>query len=151
MGFKYQVISCMRPEEIVGMTLEHLQALRNVIQSQPQVVELVDDAVARVHSTFDDMGESEYILLRRTLANFLQDRKVKVSIFLQENIQSTDGSIVVNPGGRLAFGVNPPGQVRYFAGGQQYRTSSCRAWARRGPGPRRRPRTAAGRPASSAS
>merc|ERR1719258_92344 len=66
------------------MTLEHLQALRNVIQSQPQVVELVDDAVARVHST--------------------------------------DGSIVVNPGGRLAFGVNPPGQVRYFAGGQHYRT-----------------------------
>merc|ERR550537_820400 len=122
MGFKYQVISCMRPEEIVGMTLEHLQALRNVIQSQPQVVELVDDAVARVHSTFDDMGESEYILLRRTLANFLQDRKVKVSIFLQENIQSTDGSIVVNPGGRVGFGVNPPGQVRYFAGGQHYRT-----------------------------
>jgi hypothetical protein len=122
MGFKYQIMCCMRPEEIVGMTLEHLQALRNVILPQPQVVELVDDAVARVHSTFDDMAESEYILLRRTLANFLQDRKVKVSIFLQENIQSADGSIIVNPGGRLGLGVNPPGQVRYFAGGQHYRT-----------------------------
>ena len=41
----------------------------------------------------------------------VSDVSLEVSIFLQENIQSSDGSINVNPGGRLAFGVNPPGQV----------------------------------------
>merc|ERR1719482_406187 len=123
MGFKHQVLSTRRPEEIVGVTLNHLQSLRNVVSSQAPVVELVDEAIARVHSTFDDMSEADFAVLRQTLVNFLQDRRVKVSIFLQESIQASDGSITIPPAGRLAFGMNPPGQVRYYAGGDLYRTA----------------------------
>ena len=65
-----------------------------------------------VHSTFDDMSEADFAVLRQTLVNFLQDRRVKVSIFLQESIQASDGSITIAAAGRLAYGINPPGQAR---------------------------------------
>merc|ERR1719386_363792 len=39
MGFKHQVLSTRRAEELVGITLNHLHSLRNVVSSQPPVVE----------------------------------------------------------------------------------------------------------------
>lgn len=122
MGFKHQLLSTRRAEEVLGVTLTHLDALRKVVASQAPVVALVDDAIARVHATFDGMSEANFAVLRQTLINFLQDRRVKVSIFLQENIQAQDGSILIEAHGRLAYGVRHPGQVHYFANGEEYRT-----------------------------
>lgn len=55
-----------------------------------------------------------YRLLKQTLAGFFQDRKVKVSLFLQDGTQHSDGSIAVPLGGELGFNVLPPGTVIYL-------------------------------------
>ncbi len=39
------------------------------------------------------------LLLQQTVYQFFQDRRVKVSIFLQDAIQNMDGSIVLNMNG----------------------------------------------------
>merc|ERR1712186_130173 len=57
--------------------------------------------------------------MRQALCTFFQDRKVKVSLFLHDQTQNSDGSIVVPSGGTLPTGALTPGTVRYFAQGQE--------------------------------
>eukprot|EP00392_Amoebophrya_sp_AT5.2_P010924 g10994.t1 len=52
--------------------------------------------------------------LKLQLAAFLQDRRVKVSLFLQDETQNPDGSIVVPLAGPLPFNTLPPGTVTYL-------------------------------------
>ena len=48
------------------------------------------------------------------LCKFLQDKRVKVSLFLQDGIQNLDGTIVVKRDGPVPSGSEVPGAVRYF-------------------------------------
>ena len=51
------------------------------------------------------------------MLNFFQDRKVKVSLFLQDNLQSQDGYINISHMGSLPYVTSPPGEVRLFSNG----------------------------------
>merc|ERR1719221_631031 len=63
------------------------------------------------------MSLTDFSTMRQSLCTFFQDRKVKVSLFLQDQTQNADGSIVVPSGGTLPIGTFTPGTVRYFSGG----------------------------------
>lgn len=51
--------------------------------------------------------------LRQTLLRFLQDKKVKVSLFLQEKYQLQDGVLVLIPSGVLPPDTELPGVTNY--------------------------------------
>lgn len=119
MGFKYQIISCTTPQEMVDITYNHLDVLKRLVGNTPQVTELLDECVRKMQFAYEVMSLSDFNVMRQALCTFFQDRKVKVSLFLHDQTQNSDGSIVVPSGGTLPAGAFAPGTVRYFDNGQE--------------------------------
>jgi len=133
MGFKYQIISCKSPAEVVDVTLNHLESLKWLIRSNESLKDLLQESVGQVNTFFRNMQHADLNALRQSLCAFFQDRKVKVSLFLHDRTQNNDGSIVVPSGGTLPDGASIPGTVRYFSGGvedrrEQLNIVSATAW-----------------------
>jgi hypothetical protein len=114
MGAKYQTLSVASASDIAQVTMNHMTALRGLVRSS-SVIKLVDDAIETMTALFDDMTPGQFMLLRQTLCRFFQDRRVKVSLFLQDGIQSLDGLVNINHKGQLPYGAEVPGTVRYFS------------------------------------
>mmetsp|Transcript_41609 Transcript_41609/g.114707 ORF Transcript_41609/g.114707 Transcript_41609/m.114707 type:complete len:390 (+) Transcript_41609:97-1266(+) len=121
MGFKYQIMSCSVPREIVDVTMNHLTALKRLVGGNQQLLDLLDECVRQMTASYENMTTAGYMSMRQCLCTFFQDRKVKVSLFLHDHTQNHDGSIVVPSSGILPPDVLPPGTVRYFEGGTEVR------------------------------
>eukprot|EP00965_Chrysotila_dentata_P135746 4487702-Pleurochrysis_carterae.AAC.1 len=106
MGFKYQMLSCAYPQELLQVTLNHLFELRTKIFDSTSVRDVVDEVIA--------MTNSGRALQPQALCRFFTDKKVKVSLFLQDAIQRSDGTIALSCKGTLPPGVDSPGKVSYF-------------------------------------
>lgn len=133
MGFKYQIISCTTPQEMVDITYNHLDVLKRLVGNTPNVTELLDECVRKMQFAYEVMSLSDFNVMRQALCTFFQDRKVKVSLFLHDQTQNSDGSIVVPSGGTLPTGAFAPGTVRYFENGQEVSreclpTVNCTSW-----------------------
>lgn len=133
MGFKYQIISCVAPQEMIDITQNHLDTLKRLVSSAPQVCGLLDDCVSHMQKSYGVMSLAELNAMRQSLLTFFQDRKIKVSLFLHDQTQHSDGSIKVSCGGSLQMGAQPPGTIRYFSGGvetsrEQVPTVNCSSW-----------------------
>merc|ERR1719387_1359214 len=125
MGFKYQIISCTVPREMVDVTMNHLDALKRLVGANQQLVDLLDECVRQMTLAYSQMSTADFNAMRQSLCAFFQDRKVKVSLFLHDNTQSHDGSIVVPSQGTLPPEQLTPGIVRYFEGGVEVRREQC--------------------------
>lgn len=118
MGFKYQLVSCGHPRELAEVTLNHLDAIRTAVASSESTVEQVDAAIAQFVKLCKELSSAEFAQIRQTLAAFFQDKRIKVSLFLQDNIQNSDGTIALQKGGPLPndSSVEAPGIIRYADG-----------------------------------
>jgi hypothetical protein len=113
MGVKQQVCMCRCPEELVDMTKNHLRVVRS-IATDPATQELLDSFDCKLDSTYGPVSSWQMWELRRTMMRFFQDRRVKVSIFLQDLQQNLDGTFVIDCDGPMAPGVDTPGTLRYL-------------------------------------
>lgn len=113
MGIKYQLLSCTCPQQYLQITLQHLDALSNIVQSET-VQQLVQSAVSRCNNIYTQLSQANWISLQQTVLQFFQGRKVKVSLFLQQELQTMHGVLVLKNTGRLPFNSEPPGTIRYF-------------------------------------
>ncbi len=118
MGCKYQILSVTHPSDLLAVCLNHLDALRRLVASNTEVSKLVELAHQQILELFRAMKPAQLFTLRFTLARFFQDRRVKVSLFLQDHLQLTDGSIIMTNRGRVAKGGEVPGTIRYFEDGK---------------------------------
>jgi len=110
MGFKQQIMSCMNPDELVDITLTHIATLRELVEGM-EAAHLLDSARDRVTRTYRQLKPAEFVRLRRVLLNFFQDRRVKVSLFLQDKVQNLDGTMVLSRKSPLPKGTVVPGRV----------------------------------------
>merc|ERR1719293_597205 len=116
MGFKYQIISCAEPQQLVEITQNHLENLHRLVGATPQLPELLNECVRQVQLSYENMPLADMNAMRQMLCTFFQDRKVKVALFLNDHTQNHDGSLVVPSSGTLPVGGQVPGTVRYFLG-----------------------------------
>jgi hypothetical protein len=79
-------------------------------------VDSVQHAIGLVTSTYSTCTPSDFTLLRETLAAHFQDKKVKVSLFLQDGIQKDDGTFVLDTRGPPPPNAEAPGEIRYSDG-----------------------------------
>jgi len=121
MGFKYQIISCTSPQDMIDVTLNHLNALMKLVQSNPQLLELLEECMKQIHAAYGGMLLADFNAMRQSLCTFFQDRKVKVSLFLHDHTQNQDGTIVVSSSGTLVPGAEALGTVRYFQNNTEFR------------------------------
>jgi len=120
MSFKYQLVSCVNPEDILEVTMRHFDTLKDIVGSDSQeFLGLLKELADKMRATFGTMPQHEFVLLRQTLLAFLQNRRVKVSLFLQDRIQKADGSFIVQCSGVLPEGREKPGAIRYFKQGAE--------------------------------
>ena len=112
MGFKYQLLACSYPAEIMEVTLNHLNAIRQMVAPDETTLEYIDNFHVRFLEVYGGLAWCEWALLRQTLCNFFQGRKVKVSLFLNGGLQNPDGSIVLPQGGPLPPDTDIPGTVK---------------------------------------
>lgn len=116
MGFKYQLVSCSHPRELVDVTLNHLDSIRASVENSQQTLEQIDPAIAQIIKFCKEISSAEFAQIRQTLASFFQDKRIKVSLFLQDGIQNSDGTITLVPR-TPSLGdncVEVPGTIRYY-------------------------------------
>lgn len=121
MGFKYQMMSCSSPDQLLPVTLNHLNAIKQIVQNTPAVLELVDDTIDKTLRTYGGLNMGEFHLLKQLLASFFQDRRVKVSLFLQTGLQTPNGHICLNDNGCLT---EATGNIRFYNEGGSVTHSS---------------------------
>ena len=78
-----------------------MDAIKKIAAPNAELLGLVQQCEALLYEHYGDMGMYDFRQLRETLGLFLQDRKIKVSLFLQDETQEFDGSIKVQRGGAL--------------------------------------------------
>ncbi|KAJ0395029.1 hypothetical protein P43SY_003242 [Pythium insidiosum] len=113
MGFKFQMLSCSSADELVHVTMNHLENTKALIESA-DVKGLVDETILLTSQTFGTMSAADFFLLKQHLCRFFQDTRIKVSLFLQSGIQGADGTLSIRYDGLTATGGRVPGTIRYF-------------------------------------
>jgi hypothetical protein len=122
------------------VTLNHLEALKEIVRDVPAVEELVDNAIMMSVQTYGNLSYGNFHLLKQLLTRFFQDRRVKVSLFLQDGLQNMDGTIVINTNGchQSPTAANDsktvPGSITYFdtdgskKGAEAYESELTKNW-----------------------
>ena len=77
--------------------------------------ELLDECKGLARASYSRFSPGDWMLCKQQLVHFFMGRKVRVSLFLQQQIQAVDGTLSLNPGGALPEGADPPGTLRRFS------------------------------------
>ena len=98
----------------------HIESIKRIIRISSEngstcgVDDLVDVAIDRLIHTYTALSKGQWLQLRLAIMKYLQGKKVKVSLFLQQGMQALDGVLVLNNNGFLAYGAEIPGTIRYY-------------------------------------
>ncbi|KAM6045198.1 protein OSCP1 isoform 2-T2 [Chlamydotis macqueenii] len=114
MAFKYQVLLCPRPKDILLITFNHLDAIKDFIHDSPSILNQVDETFRQLIGTYGCLSAGEFQLIRQTLLVFFQDMHIRVSIFLKDKVQSSNGRFVLPISGPVPWGTEVPGLIRMF-------------------------------------
>ncbi|NXA50175.1 OSCP1 protein, partial [Nothocercus julius] len=114
MAFKYQVLLCPRPKDILLVTFNHLDAIRDFVRDAPSILNQVDETFRQLIEMYTPLSAGEFQLIRQTLLIFFQDMHIRVSIFLKDKVQNCNGRFVLPISGPVPWGTEIPGLIRMF-------------------------------------
>ncbi|MBW03828.1 ProteinCP1, partial [Eschrichtius robustus] len=77
MAFKYQVLLCPRPKDVLLVTFNHLDAIKGFIQDSPTILHQVDETFQQLTETYGGLSAGEFQLIRQTLLIFFQDLHIR--------------------------------------------------------------------------
>lgn len=116
MACKHQLLMCRRGEDIILVTLNHLDTIKKLVGDSDHHLGLVDSSIKTLTEHFGRLSASEFILLRSTLLSVFQDIHKRVSIFLKNGSQNSNGRFIIPTGGPIPNGFELPGTIRYYDG-----------------------------------
>ncbi|KAL9650561.1 hypothetical protein ABK040_004778 [Willaertia magna] len=132
MGVKYNIMCCSQPQELVQFTFNHLDEMENIVgkdddsQSAIEARKCLHTAIGEITEITKKLTLYDFFMCRQALLEFVQERNIKVSIFLTCEIQSrTDGSFSVPVCCEYPLGFERPGTVKYFENGLIRETTEC--------------------------
>lgn len=126
MGLKYQVNSCKHIQEVVALTMNHIEWMKNAAENNQEVkkpllamekrfIEVLSVGIILiVPQLCSNFSPYQLMLLRYHLLRFCQEKRVKVSSFLQQQIQTSTGILVIPTNVYLPPRAKMPGFVRYL-------------------------------------
>ncbi|XP_045046775.2 protein OSCP1 isoform X3 [Desmodus rotundus] len=114
MALKYQVLLCPRPKDVLLVTFNHLDAIKGFIRDNPALVHLVDETSRQLIEVYGSLSAGEFQLIRQTLLTFFQDLHIRVSIFLKDKVQNSNGRFVLPVSGPVPWETEVPGLIRMF-------------------------------------
>ncbi|XP_068125160.1 protein OSCP1 isoform X2 [Hyperolius riggenbachi] len=114
MAFKYQVLLCPRPKDILLVTFNHMDAIKDFIRDSPSILNQVDETFRQLIELYNCLPAGEFQLIRQTLLIFFQDMHIRVSIFLKDKVQNSNGRFVLPTTGPVPWGTEVPGLIRIY-------------------------------------
>lgn len=128
MGFKAQVVRSRDCNELIESTLNHIDTVYHIIDTNCKI-KIENKAKAKSKTTdpenvlimianirdkvvktyLNQLSSSKLLVIRKYLLQWLQDRRIKVSILLQRNLQSRNGHINTDTNGILPKYTEIPG------------------------------------------
>ncbi|CAG6014717.1 unnamed protein product [Menidia menidia] len=115
MAFKYQVLLCPRPKDILLVSFNHMDAIKDFVKDTPSILGQVDETYQQLIEMYTPLSNGEFQLIRQTLLIFFQDMHIRVSIFLKDKVQSSNGRFVLPTCGPVPHGTQVPGLIRIFS------------------------------------
>ena len=113
MGVKHQIITSKSPQQFLQTTLNHLDSVIDMVKSE-SVTSLVQIAISKTIQTYSPLSTGNWMLLEQVIFSFYQGKKIKVSLFLQQNLQTVNGVLILSNNGSLPYGTERPGVIRYY-------------------------------------
>ncbi|XP_054938908.1 protein OSCP1 isoform X2 [Physeter macrocephalus] len=89
-------------------------AIKGFIQDSPNILHQVDETFQQLTEIYGGLSAGEFQLIRQTLLIFFQDLHIRVSIFLKDKVQNSNGRFVLPVSGPLPWGTKVPGLIRTF-------------------------------------
>ncbi|TRZ03111.1 hypothetical protein DNTS_029898 [Danionella cerebrum] len=127
MAFKYQVLLCPRPKDILLVSFNHMDAIRDFVKDTPSILGQVEETNKQLIEIYSLLSGGEFQLIRQTLLIFFQDMHIRVSIFLKDKVQNSNGRFVLPTSGPVPYGTQTPGLVRiYSCSGEELRKTLFR-------------------------
>ncbi|GLD59320.1 protein OSCP1-like protein [Lates japonicus] len=87
MAFKYQVFLCPRPKDLLLISYNHIDTIREFVKDTPVVVNQVDETHRKI---------------------------IEVSLFLKIQVQNPNGRFALSTSGPVPHGTDVPGLIRTF-------------------------------------
>uniref|UniRef100_A0A2K5VFZ9 Organic solute carrier partner 1 n=1 Tax=Macaca fascicularis TaxID=9541 RepID=A0A2K5VFZ9_MACFA len=81
MAFKYQVLLCPRPKDVLLVTFNHLDTIKGFIQDSPTILQQVDETFRQLTEIYGGLSAGEFQLIRQTLLIFFQDLHIRRECF----------------------------------------------------------------------
>lgn len=122
MGVKFQLLQCAAPIQFLQVTLRHLEGLEKLVGTHTDVKALLQNAMSRCISLYSALTYGDWLLVQQTLYQFFYGKRVKVSLFLQQNMQTTTGMLILTNKGNLPYLTEKPGSIRYYENNKVVRT-----------------------------
>jgi len=91
-----------------------LDGLQKILKDGP-TIKLVENTRKLFKERYSNLSVNDYFIMRREILRYMQDKTIRVSVFLQDEIQNIDGRIIVDNSGPGGIGGEMPGKVRYFS------------------------------------
>ncbi|XP_052389336.1 protein OSCP1-like [Carassius gibelio] len=114
MAFKYQIVLCPRPQDLLLITFNHTDTIKELVKDNPSLINQISEAQRQLIEVYTPLSDGEFQLLRHTLLVLFQDMQIRVSIFLNEKIQNPNGHFVLQTSGPVPYGSEAPGLIRWF-------------------------------------
>lgn len=114
MAVKYQIYMCPCPADVLFVTLNHLDMLRDLTKDDPKIFENIEFVYTLLKQQYGTLSAAQWQFIRLTLLQFFQDMHTKVSLFLKAKSQADNGWFVISKSGPVPYGTDVPGTIRYF-------------------------------------
>lgn len=114
MAVKYQVLLSKSGEEVLLVSLNHLDTIRGFMGNSKEHCDMVDNACRLFKEFYSGVSSAQLMLMRHMILELFQDTNKRVSIFLKNKAQMQSGHFVLPLGGPVAHGCEVPGTIRYY-------------------------------------
>ena len=123
MTLKLQILRTRYPEEIYQITLNHylgiLEILNSIEFDNKILVNRIQEEMLNFKQNYSHLSPYDYIILKSVILRFLQGRNVKVSIFIQDNLQDSNSEIYLPMGEMSPPNVGKLGIVKNYSTGKE--------------------------------
>lgn len=139
MSFKQQILFSSSPQQYLQVTINHLESLRYMMlhysSSSPDtittgpfksqisspslkktspVIPLINNIISRLILLYGNFSSLQWLSLKQSLYLYFQGKRIKISLFLQQNIQNMDGNFIFPNDSKLPYGTEKTGKIRSY-------------------------------------
>ena len=123
MTLKLQILRTRYPEEIYQVTLNHylgiLEILNSIEFDDMSLINRIQEEMLNFKQNYSHLSPYDYIILKSVILRFLQGRNVKVSIFIQDNLQDNNSEIYLPMNEQSPPNVGKLGVVKNYSTGKE--------------------------------